>query len=142
MAQFKTKEEYEKWKAARIKAAAEKAAIVEQAAASPPEPVGAGSPRPSENVVSEEKPQPQVTTGKIKKKTEMAGAGCLIQFLGIIIFVVSLAIFPIGTVIGIFIMISLFIIGSQKATKYYCDTCGNPVDNKKVKICPVCKITF
>jgi hypothetical protein len=81
-------------------------------------------------------------TGRIRKKTEMAGVGRLSQLVGIVIFLGSLGAFPIGTAIGFIIMISLFIIGRQMATTYYCGNCGNPVDNRKVKICPVCKISL
>ena len=79
---------------------------------------------------------------RIIKKTEMAGAGRLSQIVGIIIFLGSFGAFPIGTFIGFVIMTSLFIIGRKMATKYSCSSCGNPVDNKKVRTCPVCKTSL
>lgn len=85
---------------------------------------------------------PQPVTGRISKKTEMAGVGRLSQVVGIVIFLGSFGAFPIGTAVGLLIMISLFIIGRRMATKYHCGSCGNPVDNKKVTTCPACKISL
>lgn len=87
-------------------------------------------------------PEPQPITGRIRKKTEMAGAGRLCQAAGTVIFLGSLGAFPIGTAVGIPIMISLFIIGRRMATKYYCGSCGTPLDNREVKMCPACKISL
>lgn len=81
-------------------------------------------------------------TGRITKKTEMAGVGRLSQVVGTVIFLGSLGAFPIGTAVGALTMISLFIIGRRMATKYYCGSCGNPVDNKNVRTCPACKISL
>jgi len=81
-------------------------------------------------------------TGKIRKETEKAGVGRLSRVVGSVIFLGSFGAFPIGTAVGGVIMISLFIIGNRMATKYYCDSCGSPVDNKRVKVCPVCKISL
>lgn len=81
-------------------------------------------------------------TVRIKKTTEMAGIGRLSQVVGVVIFLGSFGAFPIGPPVGFLIMISLFIIGRQMATKYYCGSCGNPIDNKKVKTCPACKISL
>ncbi len=56
-------------------------------------------------------------TGRIAKKTEMAGVGRLSRLVGIVIFLDSLGALPIGMAIGIVIMISLFIVGNRIATK-------------------------
>jgi hypothetical protein len=128
MPEFKNKGEYEAWKAERARAAAEKARekIIDPVEAT----------EPLDNA------KPQAIYGIIKKKTEVAGVGCLIQFAGILVFLISFIAFPIGTAFGFLIMLSLLIIGSQKATKFYCGNCGNPVDNKGVKLCPACRIEF
>ena len=81
-------------------------------------------------------------TGRIRKETEKGGVGRLSRLVGTVIFLGSFGAFPIGTAVGGVIMISLFIIGNRMATKYYCDSCGSPVDNKRVKVCPVCKISL
>jgi len=81
-------------------------------------------------------------TGKIRKGTEKGGVGRLSRVVGTVIFLGSFGGFPIGTAVGALIMTGLFIAGNQMAKKYYCATCGSPVDNKKVKTCPVCKISL
>jgi rubrerythrin len=68
---------------------------------------------------------------KRKRKTEMAGVGCLIQAIGL----VALFFFPIGTFIGII----LLIYGSMKSTYLVCSNCGNRLSDKNVKMCPTCK---
>ena len=67
---------------------------------------------------------------KRKRKTEMAGAGCLIQAVGL----VALVFFPIGTFIGVI----LLVYGSMKSTYFICSHCGNRLSDKNVKICPTC----
>jgi len=74
---------------------------------------------------------PLVTRKKIK--SEFAGSGCLIQAVGLIL----LFVFPIGTIIGI----PLLIYGGISANKLVCKNCGNPV-TKAAKICPVCHARF
>jgi len=74
---------------------------------------------------------PIITRKKIK--TEFAGSGCLIQGIGLIL----LFLFPIGTIIGI----PLLIVGGISANKLVCKSCGNPV-TKAAKICPTCKAQF
>jgi hypothetical protein len=81
-------------------------------------------------------------TGRIRKETEKGGVGRLSRLVGTVIFLGSFGAFPIGTAVGGVIMISLFIIGNRMATKYYCSSCGSPVENRKVEICPVCKLSL
>ncbi len=71
---------------------------------------------------------------KRKRKTEMAGVGCLIQTIGF----VSLFFFPIGTFLGVI----LLIYGSMKSTYFTCSNCGNRLSDKNVKICSTCKASF
>jgi len=83
-----------------------------------------------------------IRSAKIRKETEKGGVGRLSRVVGTVIFLGSFGAFPIGTAVGSLIMISLFIAGNRMAKKYYCASCGSPVDNKKVKTCPVCKISL
>lgn len=66
-----------------------------------------------------------------KRKSEMAGICCLIQVLGLIL----LFFFPLGTILGI----SLLIYGSIKSVYWICSNCGNKLTDKNVTICSVCK---
>lgn len=68
---------------------------------------------------------------KIVAKTEFAGAGALVQLIGII------ACF---TVVGIIVGIPMFIVGTKMSNKFTCGECGNPLADKNVRMCPVCKI--
>ena len=79
---------------------------------------------------------------RIRKETGKGGVERLSRLVGTVIFLGSFGAFPIGTAVGGVIMISLFIIGSRMDRKYYCGNCGSPVDNRKVEICPVCKISL
>ncbi len=78
----------------------------------------------------------------LKKKSEFAGVGALIQLAGIGVFIIFCASGLIGGAIGFIAMLIMFGIGSQKSHKYYCGNCNNPVANKQVKVCPVCKVFF
>ena len=70
-------------------------------------------------------------TAKRKRKSEMAGVGCLIQAIGLVL----LFFFPIGTFIGVI----LLIYGSMKSVYWVCSNCGNRLADKNVKMCPTCK---
>lgn len=67
--------------------------------------------------------------GKIKKVTKSAGAGGLIQILGLILL-------PIG--IGII----LIILGGRMAREFHCSVCGTKLNSKKVQLCPACHCDF
>jgi DNA-directed RNA polymerase subunit RPC12/RpoP len=55
-----------------------------------------------------------------------------------VIGLILLFFFPIGTVIGIILLVT-----SYAATdKYICSECGNKIDNKGVRICPTCHSRF
>lgn len=81
-------------------------------------------------------------TGKIRKETEKGGVGRLSRVVGTVIFLGSFGAFPIGTAVGALIMTGLFIAGNRMSKKYYCASCGSHLYNKKVKACPVCKISL
>jgi hypothetical protein len=61
-------------------------------------------------------------------KSQLAGMGCLLQLIGLIL----LFFFPIGTIIGL----ALLILGHFSARKLICGNCGNPVASRSVKLCP------
>ena len=71
---------------------------------------------------------------KLVKKIQNGGAGMVLQVLGFIL----LFLFPIGTVIGIVLLIC----GSSLSKKLICSDCGNKIEDKGVKLCPVCKASF
>lgn len=68
---------------------------------------------------------------KRKRKSEMAGSGCLVQVVGLLV----IWWFPIGTVVGLVLLVW----GSQLALYWVCSNCGNRLGDKGVKMCPVCK---
>lgn len=68
---------------------------------------------------------------KRKRKTEFAGAGCLVQGLGLLV----VWIWPIGTLIGV----ALLWMGSRMALYYICGGCGNRLTDKAATICAACK---
>jgi hypothetical protein len=79
----------------------------------------------------------------IKKKNEFAGVGALIQLLGLASpFVLGVVGGLPGIVVGLILMVILFGVGSAKSQKLYCSDCGNPVADKNVKMCAVCKAEF
>lgn len=98
---------------------------------------GETSPRPAPT--SESVDAPAATPGapptaRLKKRTEFAGTGCVIQGLGLLL----LWFWPIGTLLGLV----LFVAGSVKSVYRVCGACGNRVADRHVKICPVCKARF
>ena len=127
MPEFKTKEDYEKWKAQRMK---------ETKRESQPAPEGDHHPH------EETTPPSSQQRAKIKTGGSFAGPGCLLQGLGLLLFAGSFLMFPLGPLFGLPLLIVLFIWGSSKSRKLHCSQCGNPIDNKKVRLCPACKATF
>ena len=76
--------------------------------------------------------------GKIKSKSEFAGTGCLVQGLGLLLMISGIFTYGIGFIVGLVLLIA----GGRMAIKLICSECGNPIVNKKVKICPACKAHF
>lgn len=68
---------------------------------------------------------------RVKVKYSSFGFGCLVQVIGIIL----LFFFPIGTIIGVL----LLIIGQGLARKFICSECKNRLNNGKITVCPTCK---
>lgn len=69
-----------------------------------------------------------------KPKYDQAGGGCLVQLIGVVL----LFFFPLGTFLGACLLVG----GSIMSRKWRCSSCGNPVIDNQVQICPTCKTEF
>lgn len=80
----------------------------------------------------------------IKKRTSMAGTGCLLQGLGLASLVVAaLTVFSvIGPVFFGLLGIWLIIYGSQKAQWWECSDCGTRLTRRNLVVCPNCHSSF
>ena len=80
----------------------------------------------------------------IKRKSSLAGVGCLLQGLGAVCLVLAVA--TIKTAIGpvIFGILGLWLLfyGSRKATWLECSLCGGKLSHRRVSICPHCNASF
>lgn len=76
----------------------------------------------------------QTVSAKVRTEYQSAGAGCLLQLLGLGI----VWVFPIGTVLGIV----LFLGGSMASRRFVCSNCRNRLTDRQVKVCPTCGATF
>lgn len=74
---------------------------------------------------------PPAIVARVKRKSIVAGVGCLVQLIGLPL----LILFPFGTIVGF----ALFIIGSSLSVKWICGNCGNRVEGKRVTLCPACR---
>ena len=76
------------------------------------------------------------------RKSDFAGVGCALQALGLLMpFILGALLGPFGPagfVIGIVAGLVLLLVGSRKSIKWVCSACGNRLEGRKVKICPVC----
>jgi hypothetical protein len=79
-------------------------------------------------------PYEKPRSGYIKTKGETAGAGCLVELVGLVL----LFFFPIGTIIGLAIMV----VGHSMSRYPVCSECGIRLTGRRVKICPACKAQF
>lgn len=79
-------------------------------------------------------PNPEIFVQRIQKRGEFVGAGCFLQTVGLVLIICGFwLIFP------IFIGLALIFWGSMIARKYVCPSCGNPLADKYVSMCPVCR---
>jgi DNA-directed RNA polymerase subunit RPC12/RpoP len=79
-----------------------------------------------------ELPSERTNYGRPIRKGETAGVGCAVELVGLIL----LFVFPIGTVIGI----GVLILGHVLSYRWVCSNCGNKLDSKSVRMCPACRI--
>lgn len=66
-------------------------------------------------------------------KNETSCSGCLIALIGLCF----LPAFPVGTIIGVL----LIIVGNGMGQKLLCSKCGNPITEES-KMCPTCRENF
>jgi hypothetical protein len=66
-----------------------------------------------------------------EKKSEFAGLGCLLQGIGLVL----LFFFPIGTVVGI----ALILWGSWSSVYWRCSACKAKLPDKSATICAACR---
>ena len=86
---------------------------------------------------------PAQPTAELKRYSEVAGTGCLLQLLGLIApFLLGAVMGPIGIVFGVILLVVLLLVGSRAAIKFKCGNCGNPVADKDVTMCPTCRATL
>lgn len=95
-----------------------------------------GRPGVPPDTKSAEKIRPAVA---MKHYSEFAGAGCLLQAVGLLAPVVGLLGGLLGLMIGCFVCLVLVVVGSQQSVSLLCGHCGNRVDNRHVTLCPSCK---
>ena len=67
---------------------------------------------------------------QLEKNTKGGCLGALLILIGIAL----LFVWPIGSLIGVILLICGALLGNG----YRCGDCGNKVESKLVKICPVC----
>lgn len=71
---------------------------------------------------------------KIITKRKTSAGGLVLELLGLIL----LFAFPIGTLLGIVFII----VGFNMSKSLACSECKNRIEDKEVKLCPVCKAAF
>lgn len=88
---------------------------------------------------------------KIKKNDFFSVKGCFVHILGILSFLICVALGyaigdtpggSFGIIIGIVVMLVLFRVGSKFAAKWYCGSCNSQLKDKRVTTCPACKSSF
>ncbi len=68
---------------------------------------------------------------QLTEKHEFLSIGGLVMLIGLLLILA----FPIGTIIGVFLMMW----GGNMVKIYRCAECGNKVESKNVLVCSVCK---
>ena len=74
-----------------------------------------------------------INMAKVVKKRQTSAAGLLLELIGLAM-LFCWNVNPIISLLGI----GLLIAGISKSKKYICSRCGNKVEDKDVKMCPVC----
>ena len=75
----------------------------------------------------------------VERVTERAGAGCLVQLVGLAIMGGGLPFGMGGLVFSIPIGIACLFVGARMARKFRCGKCKNPISSKHSKLCPACR---
>ena len=81
---------------------------------------------------------------QIKRNSSLVGAGCFIQFIGIVCFIMGFVyiLSIIAPIICWPLGVWLLFAGSRKAVWYECSACGTKLSGRKLKICPNCNSKF
>ena len=88
------------------------------------------------------RPQP-VIKAKISRKSELAGEGCLLQGVGLVVIPAGFLFgWGAGLIVTVPLGIVLLLIGSRKASYPICSNCGMKLTGADVNMCPACKATF
>jgi rubrerythrin len=74
---------------------------------------------------------------KVIKKRQTSAAGLLLELIGF----AMLSFWNVNPILSM-IGVGLLIAGISMANKFVCSECGNKIEDKNVKMCPVCKARF
>jgi len=75
-----------------------------------------------------------------ERVTKMAGKGCFIQALGLLApFLLGSVFGGFGVAVGAVLLVWLFVVGSMQSRTWRCGHCKNPLVDKDIRVCPVCK---
>jgi hypothetical protein len=77
------------------------------------------------------------------RKSELAGVGCLVQGVGLLMpFLLGAIAGSAGAGLGVILLVVLLVAGSRMALKWICSNCRNPLAGKGVRLCPTCGANF
>ena len=97
-------------------------------------------------IIIRTKPSGALSVGSIaarkNKKSEVAGVGCVVQLIGLIILSCGLPLGMGGLLFSVFLGLAVIILGGRMAYKYLCSHCGNRVQEKTARICASCGAHF
>lgn len=82
----------------------------------------------------------QPVIAKREKKSDVAGPGCMLQGLGLVLPIVGFFIWFIpGVLLFGLIGLVLLVVGGRMALKYVCGNCKNQIGGTDVRMCPTCR---
>lgn len=78
--------------------------------------------------------------GTVVRKSEFAGRGAAIQLVGILLPIVGAVVLgTVGLGLGLIGLVILLIVGSAQSRFWICSECRNRVQDRTVRVCPVCR---
>ncbi len=86
-------------------------------------------------------PQQAVSAWRVKQ-TKSMGVGCLVQVLSLLLGVGLLFVFPLGTLVGLCVIVAGLAWGHQLSEGWYCNNCKNPLGSGDARLCPACHATL
>lgn len=83
----------------------------------------------------------------VRAPTAVAGKGCLIQGLGLLVAppvtILAMMVMGIaGIVVGLLVLLLFVAIGRSASASWNCGACGNAVNSQAVRMCSTCKATL